>query len=52
MSDLPVRQAAGAPSEIELALAPLAAGEYLIELNAKSEGGSTAQELVAFRVGR
>ena len=52
MSDLPVRQAPGRPSEIELALAPLAAGEYLIELNARSEGGSTAQELIAFRVGR
>ena len=52
MSDLPVQQAPGRPSEIELALAPLAGGEYLIELNAKSEGGSTAQELIAFRVGR
>ena len=52
MSDLPVRQAPGSPSELELALSPLAAGEYLIELNAKSEGGSTAQELIAFRVGR
>jgi len=28
------------------------AGEYLIELNARSEGGSSAQELIAFRVGR
>ena len=52
MSDLPVRQTPGRPSEIELPLSPLAAGEYLIELNAKSEGGSTAQELVAFRVNR
>jgi VWFA-related protein len=52
MSDLPVRQTPGRPSEVELALSPLAAGEYLIELNAKSEGGSTAQELVAFRVNR
>jgi hypothetical protein len=52
MSDLPVRQAAAGQSELELALSPLAAGEYLIELNAKSEAGSTAQELIAFRVGR
>jgi hypothetical protein len=52
MADLPVQQAAGRPSEIELALSPLAAGEYLIELNAKSQAGSTAQELIAFRVGR
>ena len=52
MADLPVRQAANGVSELELALSPLAAGEYLIELNAKSEAGSTAQELIAFRVGR
>jgi VWFA-related protein len=52
MADLPVQQGPGRPAEIELSLSPLAAGEYLIELNAKSEAGSTAQELVAFRVGR
>jgi hypothetical protein len=52
MSDLPVRQGATGQSELELALSPLAAGEYLIELNAKSESGSSAQELIAFRVGR
>jgi hypothetical protein len=33
-------------------LSAFAAGEYLVELNARSEGGSTAQELVAFRIGR
>jgi hypothetical protein len=52
MSDLKVQQAPGRPAEIELPLSPLAAGEYLIELNARSEGGSSAQELIAFRVGR
>ncbi len=52
MSDLPVRQRPGQPSELELPLSSLAAGEYLIELNAKSEGGSTAQELIAFRISR
>jgi VWFA-related protein len=52
MSDLPVRQRPGQPSEVELPLSSLAAGEYLIELNAKSEGGSTAQELIAFRISR
>jgi hypothetical protein len=52
MADVPVQQAPGRPAELELALSPLAAGEYLIELNARSEGGSTAQELIAFRVGR
>jgi len=52
MSELKVQQAPGRAAEIELPLSPLAAGEYLIELNARSEGGSTAQELIAFRVGR
>jgi hypothetical protein len=52
MADLPVQQAPGRPAEIELGLSGFAAGEYLIELNARSEGGSTAQELVAFRLGR
>jgi VWFA-related protein len=46
--DVPV-QASGPTGELELALASLAAGEYLLELNAKSEAGS-AQQLVAFRV--
>jgi hypothetical protein len=52
MADLPVQQGPGRPAEIELALSPLAAGEYLIEVNAKNEGGSTAQELIPFRVNR
>jgi hypothetical protein len=52
MSDLVVKQVAGGPAEIDLPLSSLAAGEYLVELNAKSEGGSSAQELIAFRVGR
>ena len=51
MSDLPVTAQAGAPFELELPLASLPVGEYLIELNAKSESG-TAQEMVAFKVGR
>jgi hypothetical protein len=46
--DMPV-QASGATGEVDVALASLAAGEYLLELNAKSEAG-TAQQLVAFRV--
>jgi VWFA-related protein len=52
MADLPVQQAPGRPAEVELGLSAFAAGEYLVELNARSEGGSTAQELVAFRIGR
>ena len=50
MSDLPV-QVARAGAEVELPLSALAAGDYLIEFNAKTESGS-AQELVAFKVGR
>lgn len=52
MADLPVQRRPGNPAEIELPLSSLAAGEYLIELNAKSDGGSTAQELIAFRITR
>jgi hypothetical protein len=52
IADLPVQQRPGMSSEIELPLSSLAAAEYLIELNAKSEGGSTAQELIAFRISR
>ena len=52
MADLPVQQRPGNPAEIELPLSSLAAGEYLIELNARSDGGSTAQELIAFRISR
>jgi hypothetical protein len=50
MSDLPV-QLNGSRADLELTLSGLAAGDYLIELNAKTSAGS-AQELIAFRVGR
>jgi VWFA-related protein len=51
MSDLPVQVVAGGPVELELPLSSLPAGDYLIEMNATSNSG-TAQELVAFKVGR
>ena len=51
MSNLPVQTPAGRSAEIDLPLSALAAGEYLIELTAKTESG-TAQEMIAFRVGR
>jgi VWFA-related protein len=51
MSNLPVQTPPDRSAEIDLPLSALAAGEYLIELNAKSESGS-AQEMIAFRVGR
>jgi VWFA-related protein len=50
MSDLPVGAATGATAAtIDLALAGLAAGEYVIEITAAGEGGE-ATELVGFRV--
>ena len=51
MAELPVQAGAGGLSDIELPLSSLAAGDYLIELNAKTESG-TAKELIAFKVGR
>lgn len=48
MADVPV-QADGGEGIIDLALSPLAAGDYLVEINAKTSAG-TAQELVAFKV--
>jgi VWFA-related protein len=52
MSEFPLQApAGGGPVEFELPLSSFAAGDYLIELNAKSESG-TAQELIAFKVGR
>jgi hypothetical protein len=50
MTDLQVTAAASsdAPSEIEVPLASLSAGEYLLEITAAGE--SAAQELVGFRV--
>jgi hypothetical protein len=49
MFDVPVQAAGSGGAEMELAFAPLAAGEYVLELSAKSEAGA-AQEIVAFRV--
>jgi hypothetical protein len=51
MNDLPVSAPAspGGRAEIELALSPIPAGEYVIEIVATSEG-EEARQLVAFRV--
>ncbi|HVJ26784.1 MAG TPA: VWA domain-containing protein [Vicinamibacterales bacterium] len=51
MSELPLQPGANGLFETEVPLSALAAGEYLIELTAKSESG-TAQDTIAFRVGR
>jgi hypothetical protein len=50
MVDIPL-QATGPTFEAELQLSSLGAGEYVIEFTAKGES-STAQETIAFRVGR
>jgi hypothetical protein len=50
MTDLQV-QMNGGTADIEFPLSGLAAGEYLIEITAKTEAG-TAQEILAFKVGR
>jgi len=49
MSDVPVQVSDTGAAEMELSFAALAAGDYLLELNAKAAAG-TAQEVVAFRV--
>ena len=50
MSDIPVQPPApGEPTQIDLALARLAPGEYLVELSATA-GDEYAKELIAFRV--
>jgi hypothetical protein len=51
MSDVPVRMSDTGTAELDLALAAFAAGDYLLELNATAEG-SSAQEVLAFRIGR
>jgi len=49
MSDLQVQAAASGSTQIEVPLAQLAAGDYLLELTAKGDAGS-AQELIAFKL--
>jgi hypothetical protein len=53
MVDLPVTTAAAAAdksSVIDLPLASLAQGEYLLEIVAATDGQKPATELIAFRV--
>ena len=49
MSDLQMQVSPSGTTQMEVPLAQLAAGDYLLELTAKSEAGS-AQELIAFRL--
>jgi VWFA-related protein len=52
MADVPARAVASIPGafEVEMPLASLAAGEYLIELTATGPGGGEARELIPLRV--
>ena len=50
MADVPIHALEGKPYQIDFPLASLAAGEYLIQVNAKTASG-TAQELIGFKVG-
>ena len=50
MADVPVQAADGKPFQIDFPLASLGAGEYIIQLDAKTASG-TAQQMVAFKVG-
>jgi VWFA-related protein len=49
MSGVAVKTTADGGADVELTLAALAPGDYLLELNATSDG-SSAQEMVAFRL--
>ena len=53
MADITVTPAtaAGQPFTIDMALANLASGQYLLEITATSEGQKPVTELLAFRVG-
>jgi VWFA-related protein len=51
MSELPLQVGGTGVADMEMPLSALAAGEYLIEVNARTPDGS-AQEIVAFKVGR
>ena len=51
MAEIPVQSPTPGSGELELTLSAFAAGNYVIEMNAKTASG-TAQELVAFNVGR
>jgi hypothetical protein len=50
MSDVPIQAADGKPFQIDFPLASLAAGEYIIQIDAKTASG-TAQQMIGFKVG-
>jgi hypothetical protein len=50
ISDMPIQTVEGKPFLIDFPLASLAAGEYVIQIDAKTASG-TAQQMLGFRVG-
>jgi VWFA-related protein len=50
IADVPVQTPEGKPCQIDFPLASLAPGEYLIQIDAKSESG-TAKQVLAFKIG-
>jgi hypothetical protein len=50
MADVPVQAAEGKPFQIDLPLASLAAGEYIIKVEGKS-ADAAAQQMIAFKIG-
>src|SRR5436190_15994319 len=50
IADVPIQAAEGKPFQIDFPLASLAAGEYLIQIDAKTASDS-AQQILAFKVG-
>ena len=51
MADVPVQSVVGKPFQIDLPLASLGAGQYLLELDAKTASGA-AQQMIAFAINR
>ena len=51
MSDVTIGKSSGGAFQIDLPLANLAAGQYLLEITAAAEGQKPVSELVAFRLG-
>ena len=50
MADVPIQTVEGKPLLIDFPLASLAAGEYIIQVDAKAAAG-TAQQMIGFKVG-
>ena len=50
MADVPIQAAEGKPFLIDFPLASLAAGEYIIQVDAKT-GSGAAQQMIGFKVG-